>query len=126
MFAAILLLNHHLNSLPLGKKQLPPSREKVQHLLQAHSQGRAALSNAEFIAVCQDICAELATGVSRNMFVVFVACPFLASKSKSFLLALFGNIHPFVGALLRALSVYARSDLRAHGTHRSARREQGS
>ncbi len=59
LFAAILLLNHSLNMLPLGKRQQPPSREQVLSILRAHSpDGRddGALSREAFLAVCQDVC----------------------------------------------------------------------
>jgi hypothetical protein len=65
LFAAILLLNHSLNMLPLGKRQQPPSREQVLRILRAHARDGAdgdALSRADFTAVCQDVCRCVACG----------------------------------------------------------------
>lgn len=102
LFAAILLLNHHLNGLPLGKKQLPPTRERVTKLFEAHSRGKSSMTREGFIEVCQELCTELATGVPRNMFIVFVMCPVMASGAKTFLLKTIGHIHHHVGAQSRA------------------------
>ena len=104
LFAAILLLNHHLNSLPLGKKQLPPSRDKVNRLIKQFGHGRSSLTKQDFVAVCQELCSELATGVPRNMFIVFIMCPIMASRCKSFLLGTVGGLHPHIGVLRSGLT----------------------
>ena len=105
LFAAILLLNHHLNSLPLGKRQQPPSREKVTTLFNKHAHGSASMTREGFIEVCKELCTELATGVPRNMFIVFVMCPIMATGAKSFLLRTIGGLHPHIGARWRCCRI---------------------
>jgi hypothetical protein len=70
----------------------------VNRLIKQFGHGRSSLTKTDFIAVCQELCAELATGVPRNMFIVFVMCPIMASRCKSFLMGTLGSLHPHIGA----------------------------
>jgi hypothetical protein len=142
LFAAILLLNHQLNMLPLGKRQQPPSREAVRALLEAHAHDKdGTLSRSDFLAVCQDLCKcaarapasgrvthapvtplslarararrTVATGVPRNVFITFVLCPAIGMSAKTALMRTIGGLHPYIGARER---VHAVCDARARSS----------
>ena len=42
---------------------------------------------------------DVASGVPRNIFITFILCPMIGACTKTAILAVFGGLHPRVGAL---------------------------
>lgn len=81
LYVALLLLYHRLNAIPLGggiKK--PPTRQEVEAAMKRHDKGgKGYLTRDEFHACAEDMCPNIARGISRQLLTVMVATP-LVSK----------------------------------------------
>jgi len=97
LYAGILLLYHNLNRIPWGGRKPPPSKEHVFNIMEKYDFNEdETLDREEFLALCQDLCHNVALDVSKRIFLVLFVFPVLALPLKRSIEDFFGavGLHP--------------------------------
>jgi len=82
LFVALLLVNHKLNKLPLGRKLEPPSKGEVQKLFHTVTEGHT-INREQFLLICQHQFVTIGEGILLNVFIFLIMVPFLGVTCKN-------------------------------------------